>query len=563
MRRPAPALFLFACLAGSAAHAGETSPLHVRDFGAVPNDGRCDQAAIQAAIDHALVHERPQIHFDAGRYDLKIGTSSEHAGEEAYIWIKQSQHGLKLLGETDGAGKPATAWVRENPCDDSTLPSILRVYESRGITMENFKFDNAPYYNSAGRVVSKTADSVVVEILDGHPVVDGMESCQIGAYDLEKRQLLDGKISFHSSGQWQLLAEVGERTMQLDSAEVAERVKVGDGLYWFFTSFGGRQIVFEKSADILVKNLWSPGSSGFCYYFYYSRNITIDGLAIRPPPGRITTAPRDGLKFRECSGFVSIKNLHVEGTNDDGINIHGQFYRLEGPPQGRTIRMQALNKSSFPLATGSRVGFFNGAAIAHHGTIASHAFDEESAHHEIEFLEPLPDWVGPNSEAVPYATLPDSVHISNATFRNIATCGIVVKSDNTTIIDSRFETVERVGVLVLCSFYDPDIGMMEPSAANGVLIRDSTFDYVGRKYRAGKMGGLAAIATDVGRRDGASIQNVSIIGNTFRRVDNNAINVMDARHVVITENHFEEVLVDRRVYVDEFSRDVRVFNNTP
>jgi hypothetical protein len=77
------------------------------------------------------------------------------------------------------------------------------------------------------------------------------------------------------------------------------------------------------------------------------------------------------------------------------------------------------------------------------------------------------------------------------------------------------------------------------------------------------MGGLAAGATDIGRRDGASIQNIRIIGNTFSRVENYGINIMDARDVVITENHFQNVPPERRVTIDDYSQDVMVYNNTP
>ena len=104
--------------------------------------------------------------------------------------------------------------------------------------------------------------------------------------------------------------------------------------------------------------------------------------------------------------------------------------------------------------------------------------------------------------------------------------------------------------------------MMEPSAARNVIIRNSTFDNCGRKIRGGGMGGLAALATDVGRRDGASIENVRIISNTFRNMKNNCINIMDARDVVITENRFEGIPTEKRIYVDDFSENVLIYNNS-
>jgi polygalacturonase len=555
--------FVFSCRRGPDAKLAKEMHdiIYVKDFGAVPDDGHCDAKALQQAIEYAAKHKIATVFLDKGRYDLKIDNIEERENMKSHIWFESIHHGLTLKGESNSEGVPVTALIRENPCNTEDLPPLITVHKSSDISLQNLRFDNDPYYNSAGKVIEKTASHVIVEILKGHPAVNGMESCLIGGYDLEKQRLRDGKISFHSAGKWELLPGDGIPHMKLSSSIVAERTHIGDGLFWFFTTNGGRQVFFDDSKDIKLKNVWSSGSSGMAYYFYRCHNIKIENLSISPDAGRIVVSPRDGLHFNLCSGVITMNNLVIDGTNDDGMNIHGEFFIVEKKFSGHNIAIKALRSYPYEIPSNSRVAFFDGAVIGHFGTIRNSLFNPDSNLHSIEFAEPLPDWINMGTECVPYAMLPDSVTISNSIFKNIATCGIIIKSDNTTVENCVFDNVERVAVFALCSFYDPTISMMEPTAANGVIIRNNSFDNCGRKLRAGGMGGLAAVATDIGRRDGASIRNVTIINNHFRNMENNCINIMDADGVEITENAFVGIPPGRQVFVDTFSKNVHIHNN--
>ena len=539
--------------------------IHVKDFGAIPDNGMCDAEAIRKAIAYAKDNNIAEIVFDAGRYDLKIGSDIELDSKNAYVVLNGISGGLKLTGQTDEKGNPSTVLVRENPCisgEFEELPGIVFVNKSQGITLENLKFDNDPYYYSAGEVVETGEDYVVVEVLEGHPRVDGMDSWIIGSVNLENGEIVDGRISYRSVGKWEAVDGGLGRRMRLSSTRVADNVRVGAGLYWFFSKHGGEQIEFNKTEDIILRNLWSAGSSGMAYYFLYCRNILIETLSVRPEGNRVTTCPRDGLHLNMCSGYALINDYYCDGTNDDCINIHGQFFLVEEVLSDQSVRIKPLRESDEPLEIDTKVGFFDGAVIEHFGMITASEFEPSTQEYIVEFAGKLPSWIAAGTECVPYCFLSSYVRISNSTFTNTSTCGIIMKSDNTTIDNCRFYNIEKVAAFALCSFFDPKIGMMEASAADGVVIRNSTFDNCGRKARGGGMGGFTAIATDVGMRSGASIKNVSILNNTFRNMPNNCINIMDAKNVVITQNRFEEIPADRHVYVDEHSENVKIYDNS-
>ena len=539
--------------------------IHVKDFGAIPDNGMCDAEAIRKAIAYAKENNVAEIIFDAGRYDLKIGSDVELDSKRAYVILDQITGGLKLTGQTDEEGNPSTVLVRENPCisgEFEELPSIILTNKSQGITLENIKFDNDPHYYSAGEVVEMGSDYVVVEVLEGHPRVDGMDSWVIGSVDLENGEIINGRISFRSVGKWETVDGGLGRRMKLTSSKVADKASIGEGLYWFFSKNGGRQVFFHKTEDIILRNLWSSGSTGMAYYFIYCKNILVDTLSIRPEGNRVTVCPRDGLHLNMCSGYALINDYYCDGTNDDGINVHGQFFLVEEVLSDQSVRIKPLRESDEPLKIDTKVGFFNGAAIEHFGMITLSEFEPSTQEYTVEFAEKLPSWIETGKECVPYCFLSSHVSVTNSTFMNSTDCGVLTKADNTTIDNCRFYNLEKVAAFVLCSFFDPSVGMMEATAADGVVIKNSTFDNCGKKLRGGGMGGRAAIATDVGMRSGASIKNVSIINNTFRNMPNNCINIMDAKDVVITQNTFEEIPADRQIYVDEYSENVKIYDNS-
>src|SRR5690606_25844999 len=52
--------------------------VQVADFDAIPNDGKCDIAAIKRALDYAKTVKAEELIFDAGTYDLFVGDASKN-----------------------------------------------------------------------------------------------------------------------------------------------------------------------------------------------------------------------------------------------------------------------------------------------------------------------------------------------------------------------------------------------------------------------------------------------------------------------------------------------------
>jgi len=89
---------------------GEVS---VRDFGALPDDGKDDSRAILEAIENAKSNNIGKVSFEAGVYEFKTlpGWERTERKRSCYITVKDL-NGLELSGAIDSQGNPATNGLR-------------------------------------------------------------------------------------------------------------------------------------------------------------------------------------------------------------------------------------------------------------------------------------------------------------------------------------------------------------------------------------------------------------------------------------------------------------------
>ncbi len=177
--------------------------LHVKDFGALPDDSICDIIAIRAAINHAKEINAARLEFDAGVYNLD--QDAFHAqGETGDLITIIGVSGLILEGKSGTAGEPLTRFernirMRNNP----DLGRVLSIRSSADIHLKNIIISNNPQFTSAGEVVlvDRANDIVVVDAFEGLPHFDGMWCASANAWDLttRRRHVL---AFFSSSKRW-------------------------------------------------------------------------------------------------------------------------------------------------------------------------------------------------------------------------------------------------------------------------------------------------------------------------------------------------------------------------
>jgi hypothetical protein len=164
-----------------AAHA-----MHVSEFGAKPDDGRCDTEVLNAALVAAKQNGARELNFAAGTYNLTKPIAKDH-----YLALVEIKN-LALVGAVDARGEPLTRLERNIKLNNDTqAPIQLSVLRSTGITVRNFILTNNPPFGTRARVIAVDAakDKVVVEVLPDLPAYDGMRCASAHAWDLTTGKL--------------------------------------------------------------------------------------------------------------------------------------------------------------------------------------------------------------------------------------------------------------------------------------------------------------------------------------------------------------------------------------
>ena len=418
--------------------------IHVKDFGAIADDGRDDTEGIRAAIVHANSKGIGQVLFSAGTYDfINIpGTGNVEDLEPRYYMELEDIKNLALVGEMDGSGEPATKWLKHNDLQE-VQPGILMIRGGFNITLSNIIVDMAPYYYSAGRVLEKNGETVKIEVFDGHPVVDGQPAFIMGTYDLEEGKAKVVRITWDFDLPcWKVVGDPADRIMQTNHQRLSEYASPGEAVFWFQGNFTGALIMFGDIENLLVDNVHFWNGHGFPMQCIFNTNVTYRRVKLYPPGNRIATACRDGFKIFCTGGTVVMDNIHIEGClGDDGQNIHGLWLtpkEIRGERE-MVVHYPIRDRPFKPLTPGKKIRLLDQYFQPGWESTITACKPLEGSQQLVTFDDILPDWVHDSTPVEAAEWLPDTMLIKNSVFRNTGRYGVLLKSSNTLIDGCLFE----------------------------------------------------------------------------------------------------------------------------
>jgi hypothetical protein len=406
--------------------AASASEVRVGDFGAVPDDGKCDIAAIRLAVAHAKKTGAGVLKFEKGVYDLMFG-SMRTASPLRF----EDMDGFGVTGGVDEKGDPTTTLLRHYKFESNSHGSyILYAKNCKGFALKNIIFDNNPRYASAGEIVKKDGNRVVIKIFDGKPAIEGGLIYCSNIWDLKTKRLKHVASPTYGGDTTKKTAEYTLRfldkndrsLMYLDSPTLAAKVEAGDGLSWTF-GYNGVQTGFEYCDDLLVENVWTRNAIGFCFETRASHNLRGKNVKFIAPGNQLMVCGRDAWKLYACTGDVHIDGMYIEGVRWDGQNAHGSFIYAREKIDGRTMLFYKEGGTAFEIRTGTRIGFIKGPneevlctvrrAEIRHG---------ENVEFLISFEENIPEIVAEKTLCNVYSWCFDSYRVTNSEFKNIAGC---------------------------------------------------------------------------------------------------------------------------------------------
>ncbi|MBP6864655.1 MAG: hypothetical protein KBC32_05210 [Candidatus Didemnitutus sp.] len=306
--------------------------LDVADFGARPDDGRCDTEALVAAFAAAKRQAPAELHFAAGTYTLTKPGAKEH-----YLALIEARD-VALIGAVDAQGGPATRLERVFALDnETTLPNQLAIARSERITVRNFVLANNPPLGSTARVlaVDREKDEVLVEVLPGLPAYDGMRCASAHAWDLATGKLkrfgttpdsATLTIGLNIKAFWRAVPGTDARRLTMTGAGFSKKVEVGDGISWHHKSAEmPNQTSVMYSRDIVFENVFFPNVGNMGMIAGYNRNLTFRRVRFEPENGNLAIGGRDGLHLSMNSGELLVEDCVFKGLRMDPLVIRRSF----------------------------------------------------------------------------------------------------------------------------------------------------------------------------------------------------------------------------------------------
>jgi hypothetical protein len=503
----------------------------VSNYGAIPDDGLDDTQAIRSAINAAIATNSPQIIlFNAGRYDLK------NAATNNYHVRLMNANNIIFRGATVN-NQPATRLVRfNNGVEDVVLPFLFQILSSKNISVENFIFDNDPYYYTAGVVTAKSGNDVTVDIFPGHPM-NILKPYIMGTYDPVTGANKKLRVTWETGlPTWASEPGGSGRLLKVTYADLASAVNVGDNVFWFQGNHGGTQCVTSKSENISFKNVITHNATGFVYHFVDNENVTLNKVKIETTGNRIAVAPRDGIHLANNRGLILLDSVVVKNVpGDDGLNAHGVYLSV-GSISGKTITFNENIVAD--LKPNSRIQFVDANfQPAWTGTVESSSpVVANNTPVTVVLKETPPSWIIAGSIASPLGWIADALIIKNSVFENTGRFGALARINNVVIDSCTFRFNGNAGIAIGSNYNN---FFQESQNAWNIVVKNNFFE--NNILRMGDNTGPGGVYVDQFFVDNPGANgNLFFSKNTFKD-ETYAYNLKDAKNIHLWGNVYNNV----------------------
>lgn len=528
--------------------------LNVKDFGAVPNDGKDDRAAVAAAVEKAKALEGPvQIDFDPGLYDFMPRTPElASARENAAVPLQDCRNLI-----VDGHG--AEILIHRQDI------SFARVAASTNLVIRNFFVDYDPLPFSQGTVqsVNVAAGSFVFMLHPGFPPPDDP--------------------FFKSCDSWGMLKDIkhpGRLKANCPSFFAYKDIlPLGDNLFRVVPA-NKEQLSSFESGDVFVINGRSAGIGRYSN----SENITFDHLTAYACPGslfagsqtsqlnvlnckgllkgsRLITSGADGVHCQSARVGPWIENCEFQGLSDDCLNIYGlPIFVLS---QSSPVEMKVYARA--PIRPGDKLVFFNPneGRIIQETTVISFSGNILVVDTPVEALHLAPagtplkgkerDWKI-YDHAYNLNSIGNGFVCRNNYMHDGRRYGIFIKASNGLIENNRFEGLSCNGMQIA---NEPD--WPEGFWARNLIIRNNRISECG--YGQGDSPARIAGEKLKGFMEIPVQKNIFLSGNSFSAVSGPALRLSGVSGLVADGNVLTSGSTSGPLVTIQYSENVILKNN--
>ena len=325
------------------------------------------------------------------------------------------------------------------------------------IVLKNLHFDMADPTVVEFKVVAKTNNSLVIEMLPGtrYKLENGTLdfvgegwTLGCGSSDQAYDPVRDVTWRCGSPSDGAAIKELEPGRVQLTyatapAAQVGWHYQLRDAIR---NQAGG---FISESRNVTLKNVAMNFMHGFGIVGQYSENLTFDGMVFQPTAasGRTNAGFADFLQVMGCRGKLLVQHCRFNGSQDDPINVHGTHLRIISQPAPNQIIVRFMHPQSYGFQAfypGDEIELVRQDTLQAFATLHVTAAEMQSPREILLTLDqPVPSDVRLNEDVVENVTWTPEVEIRDSYFGRTPTRGILITTRRKSVIENNtfFRTV--------------------------------------------------------------------------------------------------------------------------
>ncbi|MCG3177959.1 MAG: Alpha-1,3-galactosidase B [Phycisphaerae bacterium] len=331
--------------------------VRVRDFGAIPDDGKDDAAAIARAADKLKADGGGQLVLEKGRYDFSPPASKMGIVFNGAAGVTVDGNGATLMF--------------------SGLMNGLGFGKCRDVEVRNLTIDWARPPFSVGKVVATGEGTFDVQVEEAFPVSGGEPVGAWMEYDAKTRHpLRQGAEGYDDVASTELL---GPQKLRVKLKGGRVRARVGSLVVLRHQVYGYNAINFHECTGVAVRDVTILTAPGMGVIGHQSADIAIERLSVVPRGERIMSTTADATHFNACRGKITMTDCRFAGMGDDATNVHGMWHRIVGVEPDGTVLTKCRNDWLMPPSPGDLMELTDPATILPAATVKVEAVTVDPA----------------------------------------------------------------------------------------------------------------------------------------------------------------------------------------
>ena len=504
------------------------SEINVKDFGAIPNDGKDDAPAIIRALEECNSKTSSKLIFDFGTYDIYGSQKDERSDFLPSVVIKNLDNILIEGNGSEFVGHDYASMFHFSNCSNLSIANLT------------IDWDPLPY--TQGKVIRVDSDYIDIEVIAPFIAKKGLHTEAIIGYDPEKRRMARRFTDHYQLGFEKRTEVLGPGLMRLFIGRkdrfAGAMPAVGTYVIARHQVYGYQSFELEKCKNVHLENIDIYSNPGMGVTGDECRDISIRHLKVmlRPGTGRWMSCTADATHFAGCRGTITMENCLFEGMGDDATNVRSGHYLLVSERlENNKLRIKTgyrYGSDLTPPDTGDKLELSSeDKPLLPYATLTVRSVERDTVNKSliVGFSEKLPERTG-KGDAVGNASSIPVLRIRNCTTIRNRSRGFIIKTRDVIIEDCTFQDITECAIAL-----ESDInGWWESISSRDVIIRNNRF--IESKFEPGYLHGVIEFHTMSQTAPAGVYRGITIANNIFLGSKGNILKIGSADNVDIINN---------------------------